>query len=111
MGAHARNHAVLDEIDWVCGPRVFGEAVIGVVRYARFRIQRHVLENGPEAQRVPDLRLFVRRELNALGVASALEVEDAVAAPSVFVVADEITRRVGGERSLARARKPKKQRR
>ena len=41
--------------------------------------------------------------LMRLGVAAAFDVEDAVVAPAVFVVADEAAFGVGGERRLAGA--------
>ena len=74
------------------------------------RIHDDVFEHRAEADRVPDLRLVLPREANALGVAAAFEVEDAVVAPAVLVVADQAALRVGGERRLAGARKAEEQR-
>src|SRR5262249_5330047 len=54
--------------------------------------------------RAEDLRLVVCIQADDLGVAAALEVEDAVVAPAVLVVADEGALRVGGEGRLPRAR-------
>ena len=45
-----------------------------------------------------------RRQRDALGVAAALDVEDALVRPHVLVVADEAAQRVGRERGLAGAR-------
>ena len=65
----------------------------------------HVLQDGAEAaRRGVDVRLVDVRQADGLGVAAALEVEDASGRPAVLVVADEGALRVGGERRLARAR-------
>ena len=66
-------------------------------------IDHHVLEHRAEADGLVDLRLGAGREADDLGVAAALEVEDAVVGPAVLVVADEAAGRVGAERGLAGA--------
>jgi hypothetical protein len=69
-------------------------------------VHRHVLEHRAEGRRrAIDLRLVVGVQADDLGVAAPLEVEDAVVAPPVLVVADERAHRVGGEGRLPRARK------
>ena len=57
----------------------------------------------PKRARLPDLGLGLGREADRLGVAAALEVEDAVVAPAVLVVADQQPLGIGRERRLARA--------
>src|SRR5271166_2367045 len=108
MSANARDYGVVDELHRIGGACVFRLAVVVVVRDAGVRVERHILKHATEPQRVPDLRLVLLRKLDALGVASALEVEDAVGTPSVLVVADEVARRVGRERGLARSRQAEK---
>ena len=78
----------------------------------RLRIERHVLHDRAEAfgGRI-DLRLRLARQLDRLGVAAALEIEDAVAAPAMLVVADERAVRIGGERRLAGAGEAEEDRR
>ena len=57
---------------------------------ARDRIEDHILEDRAEhLRRAVDVRLALRREIDHLGVAAALEVEDAFGRPPVLVVADE----------------------
>ena len=75
-------------------------------------IERHIFHDRAEAfGRRIDLRLRFARELDRLGVAAALEIEDAAAAPPVFVVADERALRIGGERRLAGAGETEEDRR
>src|SRR5580704_14879362 len=109
MAADAGNYGVVDEIDRISGTGVFGLAVVVVIGNAGVRIESHIFENTAEAKRVPDLRLVFLRELDALGVASAFEVEDAAGAPAVLVVADQVAGGIGGERGLAGSREAEKQ--
>ena len=104
MSAEAGNHGVLDELDRIRRARVLGLAVVVVVGNARDGIEHHVFQHGAEAERVVDLRLGLGREVDALGVAAAFEVEDAVGAPAVLVVADQAALGIGRQRRLAGAR-------
>ena len=70
---------------------------IGVdVEFARMLVVHDVFDDGRKAIcRGPDLGLRARREANDLRVAATFEIEDAVVRPSVFVIADERTMRIG----------------
>src|SRR5205814_1434889 len=93
-----------DQVDRVGGPGVLGQAVVVVVGQTGVGIVGDVLQDRPEVVgRRVDLGLGVLRDADGLGVAAALEVEHALVAPAVLVVADQATRRVGGERRLAGA--------
>jgi hypothetical protein len=83
--------------------RVFGERVVHVIRFARQRINHHIFNHRTEPDRVPNERLPFLRQLDALGVAAAFEIEHTVIAPAVLVVADQPAVWIGGERGLARA--------
>ncbi|MNT05893.1 hypothetical protein D3C72_1405380 [compost metagenome] len=66
--------------------------------------QHHVFENRAEtAGRGVDFRFGFGRKLDRLGVAAAFEVEDAVLAPAMLVIADQRARRIGRQRGLAGA--------
>src|SRR5579863_5076967 len=106
--AHAGNHRVLDEIKGISGASVLCERIVVIVRIAML-FENDILEDASEADGVVNLRLVFLREPDALGVASALEVEDAVGAPAVLVVTDETPVRVGREGSLAGPRETEKQ--
>src|SRR5215471_6323219 len=110
MATNPGNHRILDEFHWISRAGVFGLAVVVVIGSACMRIEGYIFQHAAESQGIPDLRLILLRELDALGIASALEVEDAVGAPAMFVIADEIARRVRGERRLSSAGKTKEER-
>ena len=94
--------AVRNVRERIGGARVFRDAVVVQVQMARERIEGHVLQDGAEpAGAGIDLRLGVGRQADDLGIAAVLEIEDAVVAPAVLVVADEVPLGIGGERRLA----------
>ena len=109
MAGHAGDFRVLDELDRICAARVQRDAGVGVVHAVVF-IEDHVFEHRAEAQRLENVRLALGREVDRLRVAAAFDVEDAVVAPAVLVVADEMALRVGRERGLARAAEAEEQR-
>jgi hypothetical protein len=74
--AHAGNLGVRDELDRVAAARVLGDRRVVVVDDARDRVVDHVLQHRAEADRVEDLRLCSARQVDALGVAAAFDVED-----------------------------------
>src|SRR5712691_2827271 len=73
------------------------------------RIDHHVFQNATEANRVPDLRLTEFGKTNRLGVTTALDVEDALVRPAMFVVADEPPFQIGRERRFSSTGKAKEQ--
>ena len=78
----------------------------------QLRIERHILHHRAETfGRRIDLGLGLARQLDRLGVAAALEIEDSVAAPAMLVVADQRAVRVGGKRGLAGAGEAEEDRR
>ena len=102
---------VVDVIQRIGAAGVLGQRVVVEVEAARERIEHHVFQDGAEAPRAGvNLRLGFGRQADHLGVAAVLEIENAVIAPAVLVVADQLARRVGGERSLAGAGEAEEQR-
>jgi len=114
-GVRRQHHDVLRVADGAVGgdPRDGGERVggAGVFREGRvvqvdlapLDIHPHVFEDRTEHPGRPvDLRLHPGGEVDHLGVAASLEVEDAAVAPAVLVVAHQGPLRVGGEGRLSR---------
>jgi hypothetical protein len=94
-----------DEVDRIAGPGVLGEVGAGEVYLPGVGVYPDVLDHRPVAYGLPDLRLLLAGEVDPLGVAAALEVEDALVRPGVLVVPDEVPLRVGREGRLAGAGK------
>ena len=84
---------------------VLGEPLGVEVELARRGVDVDVLEDRPEpARRREDVRLVHRREADRLGVAAALEVEDAVAPQPCSSSPMRLRSRIGREGRLARPR-------
>ena len=99
------------ELDRISRAGVLGLLVAVEVADPRLRIEHDVFQHRAEAVgRGVDFGLGLFRQLDALGVAAALEVEHAVGAPAVLVVADQNAVGIGGERGLAGAGEAEEQR-
>ena len=95
---------VRDEVERIAGPRVLGQARIVDIGHPGHRVEHDVFEHRAEAgDRRIDLGLGGRRQVDDLGVAAALEIEDALRAPAMLVVADQGARGVGRQGRLAGA--------
>ena len=93
-------------------PRVFSVMLVFVeIDVVMRRVVDDVFQHGSEPQGVEDLRLGFARQVDRLGVAAPFDVEDAVVAPAMLVVADELPLRVGRERRLAGAGQAEQDRR
>ncbi len=102
---------VRNKVERIGGARVLGLRLVVEVADARVRIEHDVFKHGAEAVRGGvDFRLRLGGKLDALGVAAAFEIEDALRAPAVLVVADQRALGIGGERRLAGAGKAEEQR-
>ena len=110
MSALPGRHGVVDELNRIRRPGVLGELVGVEIEPARHRIDHDVLEHRAEAagHRV-DLRFRLRRQTNRLRVTAAFEVEHAVVAPPVLVVADQPAGGVARQRGLSSAREPEEE--
>src|SRR5579871_1924 len=107
MPALPAGHGIFEEIERIGGARVLRQRIIRIVGNARDRVHDHVFHHRAKLNRVPDLRLVLARKVNTLGIAAALEVEDAIVATTMLVIANHRALRVGGKRRFARAGQPK----
>src|SRR6202008_4587222 len=81
---------------------VFGFRAVVKIRHAGVLVHHDVFQHGAEAVAGRKyLRFGFFRQLDALGVAAAFEIEDAVAAPAVLIVADQRAVGIGRQRGLA----------
>ena len=74
----ARNASVGNELDGVRATSILGDADIIVIGFTRSDVVDDVLEDGTETDGIVDLGLLLGGKVNALGVASTLDVENAV---------------------------------
>ncbi len=94
---------LLDVLQRVGGATVLGQAGIGVVRQTGTLVEDHVLQYSAELDGLPDYRLVLLGQVDALGVAATLDVEHATNAPAVLVVTDQVAALVGRQGGLAGA--------
>src|SRR4051794_19273971 len=91
--------------------RLVASQIIGSASFKFSKEAEPMIWDGTKAVGgVPDHRLGFLRELDGLGVAAALEVEDAVRRPAGLVVADQRAVRIGRQRGLAGAGEAEEQR-
>ena len=94
---------VLDVVDGVAHAGVLGNALVGEVDLA-VGVNSDVLQEGVAGDGAVDVGLSLLVEVDHLSVAATLIVEHALVVPSVLVVADELTLRVGRQCGLTRTR-------
>ena len=100
---------VLDVMNRVGSAGVFGERIVVEVDHSRFGIENGVFKDGSEFDRVEDFRFAFSGKVNAFCVTTAFNIDNALVGPVVFVVADKLTTRFGGERSFSSSGKAKEQ--
>ncbi len=89
-------------IDRIAYTSVLGNGLICEVNLAVL-VNGHVLEKSVAGDGTIDVGLSLLVEVDDLSIAAALEVEHTLVVPSVLVVADELTLRVGRQRGLTGA--------
>ena len=86
---------------------IFGQCCIIVVDDASDRIKNDVLEDGTKADSIEDIGLLLRRQTDAFGVTTTLNVEHTSITPAVLVITNERTLRIRRQSCLAGAGKAK----
>ena len=108
----AGGRGVGDVIDRIGGAGIFRVGRVVQVQRAGGRVHHHIFQHRAEAfGGRENLRLRLAAQLDDLGIAAAFDVEDAVFAPAMLVIADQRARRIGRQRGLAGTGKPEKDRR
>ncbi|CAI8760341.1 NAD-specific glutamate dehydrogenase [Pseudomonas sp. IT-P294] len=87
---------------------VLGQADIGVVGVLGV-IDNDVFQDSAVLDGFPDNRLVLLGEVDALGIATAFDVEHHAFAPTVLVVTDQVTAFVGGQGGFTGARQTEEQ--
>src|SRR5699024_1557343 len=105
-----RFHDVVAEINRIGNTGILGHALVGEIDMAVL-VHRHVLQQRIAFDGIPNVRFALLVEVDDLRIAAAFEVEDALVVPTVFVVTDEQTLRVGRKSGLARTGQAEEDRR
>ena len=98
---NTRDLSVGDKLNRIGATSILSDADVIVIRNSGNRAVNDILKDTAKFDGVENIRLLLRREVDALGVTSALDVEDTSVRPDMFVVTDEKTVRVSGECGLA----------
>jgi hypothetical protein len=88
---------------------VLSDADVVIIRNSGNRAVDDILKDAAIFDGVENIRLLLRREVDALGITSALNVEDTSVRPHMLVVTDEKTVKISGECGLAGTGKTEKE--
>src|SRR5664279_1595674 len=95
---------VVNVFQRIGGARVLRDFVVVQIDVARNRIVSYVFQNRPKTMSdAVDLWLSLLGKADYFGVATILKIEDAVVAPAMLIVANQVAVGVGGKRGLAGA--------
>ena len=92
---------IWDEMKRVCTASVLREGHIIIVYFAFPFVEYHVLQHAAKANRIENLRLFFPGQIDALGIAATLNIEDTLGCPNMLVVADEFSVWISAQCGLA----------
>ena len=112
MAGAAGRRSIGDEVDRIGDAGVLGLGAVVEIQHAGLGVDHHILQHRAEALGGgEDFRLGFARQLDRLGVAAALEIEDAFLRPAMLVIADQGARGIGRQGGLAGARQAEEDRR
>jgi hypothetical protein len=86
----AGDFGIRNELYRIHAPGILGDAGVREVRVLVV-VQDYFFQNGTEAQRLENLRFALRCEVDCFCLAAAFDVEDAIVAPAMLVILDEMT--------------------
>lgn len=107
MAGTAWNLSIGDIIQRISHAGIFRDGIITEIRRSRLRVDDNIFHDGAKTDRAIDFRLTVFGQVNALGIAAAFNVEDAVIPPAMFIITDKSTMGICGKGRLPRTGKPK----
>lgn len=106
---NTRDLSIGDKLNRVGATSVLSDADIVIIRNSGNRAVDDILKDAAKFDGIENVRFFLGREIDALGVTSAFNVKDTSVRPDVFVVTDEKAVRISGECGLASTGKTKKE--
>lgn len=98
-----------DVLNRIGATSVFCDADIVIIRETGCRVVDNVLEDGTELDSVVDIRFLFSREVDALGVASTLNIENTSVRPHMLIITNQQTIGIGRKCGLASTRKTEEQ--
>ncbi len=111
MPAHLLWYGIADVIQRIGATRILGDGFVIQIDLAGDRIIDHIFQDRAKGVGgLVDLWFGGRGKLDDFGITAVLKVEDALVAPAMLVIADQIAVGVGREGGLAGARKAEEQR-
>ncbi|KAH3664895.1 hypothetical protein OGATHE_003710 [Ogataea polymorpha] len=99
-----------NEVDRVSASSVLGDHGVCVIHHPGDRVVHHVFEHRAKPDCIENFWLFLGRQIETLGVAAALDVENTVVGPAMLVIADQLPVRVCAERGFSCSRQTKEER-
>ena len=106
---NTRDLSVRNKLNRVSATSVLSDADVVIIRSSGNRAVYDILKDAAKFDGVENIRLLFCREVNALGITSALNVKDTSVRPDMFVVTNEKTVRISGECGLAGTGKTEKE--
>ena len=101
MATDTGNLGVVNKVNGVGHTRVLRNARIVKVHNMGPLVVDHVFQDRAETDGVVDLGLLLCRQTDGLGIATALDVEDAIVGPAMFIIAYQMAIGVSREGRLS----------
>jgi len=102
MSGHLLGNGIVDILERIGTSRINGQGVVIQIELTRDRIVHNIFEYRPEFLGTSVyLWLGGRGEVDDLGVTAAFNIENALVAPSVLIVADQLAGGVGRQSSFS----------
>jgi hypothetical protein len=106
---NTRDLSIGNILNGVGATSVLSDADVVIISNSGNRAEDDILKDAAIFDSIENIRLLLRREVDTLGITSALDVEDTSVRPHMFVVTDEKTVRISGECGLAGTGKTEKE--
>lgn len=98
-----------DEFEGIGATGVLSDRNVVVVNLAILLVKDDILQDGSEPDSSENFRLFLLCEIDALGIAATLNVENSVVCPDVLVITDQGTLGISRECGLSGTRETEEQ--
>ena len=88
MTSHGRRlHDILNVVNRVGHPGIFSPGAVAVVNPPCF-IHGDILQQSVASDRLKDVRLMLRTQIDCFRITAAFKIEDALFVPAMFIIPD-----------------------